>query len=175
MKGKLLLSIWAAVAAFVINPYWACTPGPTTDEFQFGAGEMSKVVVGTWEGELTDNQGKKSSFTLVISRAKSQGKSNKPLLRTHCTTRSFLTAASACIQSTEMSLKGTFSTADGAYKDAALTGTFNVIGTKLENGDLSLQAQEGFTISASYNNGSFKDARLLKDKNTWTLTMKKKN
>lgn len=136
-----------ALAAVVALSLPACAFNNNADpEPNFGAEEMQALIVGTWTGTLT-LQGKTSAMQLVLEHA-------PPGTSPACSNRT-LGVDPACVDMTTLGVKGTLTTADGAYAASPVTGTFNVMGLELRGGFLELKLQDGKSLSAQHEGGGF--------------------
>jgi len=141
--------------AVVVITLPACSASSDSDEGPtFGAAEMQAVVVGTWNGTLTVG-GNTAAMTLVLEHA-APGKSPS------CSNRT-LGVDPECVDMTSMGVKGTLTTADGAYTASPLTGTFQVIGLELSGGYLDLKLNDGKRISAQQKDKGFSGCTLYDD------------
>lgn len=126
-----------ALAGLVLS---ACSSDPGDPAFEYDEGDMSAAIVGTHEGTLSVAGQPDTALTLVIERA-------EPSARPLCGNRTF--AQPLCIDASTLSLGALLTTADGAYTDAKLEGSFNVYGLKFTGGELQLSG-EGASLSATY-------------------------
>ena len=120
------------VLAFSLSACLLMACGAEEEEFRFGAAEMQNAVTGEWTGTLTVG-GQPTTHSLHLERA-------EPSARPMCENRTF--AHPQCIDMTTMGLVGTLTTADKAYTDAAVSGSFDVYGFELSGGDLLFDAAD---------------------------------
>ncbi len=147
------LTLLAGAFFFIVNP--ALLTG-CEDPYQFGQKEMSAKLEKL---QTTEYMVQDSPFVVKITMA--AGKSVKKTMdfdrdiaifssATACGTRSFVAPAAACVDSTEMSLKGSFSllerAADGSTKaiaeDVPVLGMYTVNGKTLNNGMVDFGAND---------------------------------
>jgi len=170
-KTRIPIALLLAGLFFVINPHWACSPAATPRDFEFGAKEVKDTVLGKWEGTVTYSDGKTSKYTLELQHAPSTGKSENPL-RIRCTNRQFLQVASACVESTHLGLKGTFTTEDKTYDKIAVTGQFEIVGLVLKNGYLNIKWKDNKeSLSSQFKDGAFQDGKFNQDGKNGTFTI----
>lgn len=132
------------VAAFLLNPSFACSDGdePT---FQFGAAEMRAAVEGDWSFAIKPTGGTATQVTVHIDQAAAPATAaaraaGVALVRAAhaCGTRTLVKSAGACIDITEMPLAVTYVSGDAAFATATLSGVFKVFGLTFGPGDLEL-------------------------------------
>ncbi len=176
MIGKWSSMMLVAVLAFALNPYIGCGDGGTTaTEYEFEGADVKNAILGTYEGELENASGEKVKFTLKLEQAEATGE-KEGTLRINCDQRvvSWLPVAYACIDSTLLNVKGTFSTDDKTYENFAIKGTFMVIGTKFDNGELNLTGADSVRIFASYDGTKqLNNGKLRKGTESSTMSLSK--
>jgi hypothetical protein len=127
MLKKLSLGT-LAVAALVLNPFYACIGDRA---FTYSATEMAAAVEGTWTLTLEDR-----SYIFHIEQAsapKQQHSSRSLVPSAHaCSQRTLVKSASACIDSSTMPIVVNLS---GKTTD----GEFTVNGTRFESGRLVIE------------------------------------
>ncbi|MDQ3339648.1 MAG: hypothetical protein M4D80_31160 [Myxococcota bacterium] len=123
------LSIGAlAVAALVLNPFYACS---SDRAFTYSAAEMAAAIEGTWTLTASDR-----SYIFHIeqaSEAKQKSSSRSLVPSAHaCSQRTLVKSASACIDTSTMPVVVELS---GQTTD----GLFMVKGTRFESGHLIIE------------------------------------
>lgn len=144
----------------------ADSPSETEPSFDYGLAEMRETAEGTWTGAFERTGAPATTMTLVLAYS-------PPKAQPACGNRAL--GQPLCIDMSSMGVTGTLLTADGAYDDAVVTGSFNVMGTKLTNGDLELALPDGLRMYANYNGGKFENGTLNDSKGSaGTFTMARK-
>jgi hypothetical protein len=135
----------------------ACSLGPSEEEpdFQYGAEEMRSTVAGDWAGDFAPMGGAATTFTLRLEHA-------PPGTAPACGNRQ-LGVGWQCSDSSSLAVKGTFTTADGAYRDAPVEGAFTVDGLTFGSGGyLSLGLGDDTALDADWYGGKFRDGTIWK-------------
>lgn len=129
------------------------TEGPA---FEYGLSEMRATAEGTWTGAFERKGQPATTMTLVLAYS-------APKAQPACDSRAL--GHPLCIDMSSIGIVGTLTTADGSYDKAPVTGSFNVMGTKLTNGDLFLALSDGLQMTATYDgderftNGTLSDGQ----------------
>ena len=119
-----------AVAALVLNPFYACSLGPS---FSYSAAEMTAAVEGTW---VLTVDGRSYIFHIEQASAAQQHSSASLVPSAHaCGDRTLVKSASACIDTSTMPVVVTLS---GTSTD----GIFQVDGTRFEKGRLVIEVAD---------------------------------
>jgi hypothetical protein len=129
----------------------ACGPS-SEEEPHFGPEEMKAAVVGKWTGTLALHTAQPASMALTLEYA-------APGSSPACSNRTF-GMAPTCIDVTTMGLKGSITTTDGKFDQAAVTGIFEVFGLELRGGQLQLVLPGDLTLSARQTPAGFEDCKL---------------
>ena len=128
-------------------------------EWTFDKDDMQEAVFGTWHGDYTVTGDDPVSLTLEI-------KPPDPSLTQQCGTRTFSESAPApglspaCSVESSLSLAATLSIEESSFSDTELTGYFLVPGNQLSRGELALEADAGFRLSAVWREGVFEDCEV---------------
>lgn len=123
-------------------------------DFQYGVEEMRTTVVGDWAGDFVPKSGAATTLTLRLEHS-------PPGTKPACGNRA-LGAGVQCIDSSTLAVKGTLSTADGAYRDVPVEGEFMVLGLTMSGGSLSLRLEGDASLSAEWAQGGFRDGSVQK-------------
>jgi hypothetical protein len=119
-----------AVAALVLNPFYACTGDR---EFTFSATEMAAAVEGTWMLTTADRS---YIFHIEAASEAKQHSSASLVPSAHaCGSRTLVKSAAACLDTTTMPVVVKLS---GATSD----GVFRVHGTRFEDGELVIEVAD---------------------------------
>lgn len=126
-----------ALAVLVLNPVF----GLLSDDYDFGAPELRAAVEGTWQLTIASPSAppRTITFTLAQGAEPPDVHATRSLVRpaAACGHRSLVKAASACIDSTNMSLDVTV-IAGGLPQARSGRGMFVVGGTRFRSGDLRI-------------------------------------
>jgi len=106
-------------------------------DWQFDRADMEGAVFGTWKGTFTPTDGQTVPLQLQV-RAQ-----DEPVRSLSCGSRNFSAGEATpglgarCIESSSLKLSGTLTIDDGSEAEE-LDGSFYVIGTRFDSGDLDL-------------------------------------
>ncbi len=155
--------VLAALAAFFVNPMFACVVEP---EFQYGVEEMRAAVEGTWELALTFSDGRAQAVTVAIeqddapaSPTAAAAGTERSLVRpaAACGTRTLVKSAEACGSSTEMPLAVTFLGGDESLRSTVMSGNFVVRSLLFSRGDLSIRVGDVLVVGTVSSAGEASD------------------
>jgi hypothetical protein len=131
---KLAVITAVALAVLVLNPVFGLLR-----DYDFGAPEMRAAVEGTWQLTIASPGAPPRTITFTVAQAAPfpEVHATRGLVRpaAACGRRSLVKAASACIDSTNMSLDVT-AIADGRPQLQTKQGTFMVNGMRFRSGYL---------------------------------------
>lgn len=135
-----------ALAVLVLNPVFGLLSG-----YDFGAPEMRAAVEGTWQLTIASPSAppRTITFTLAQGAESPDVHATRSLVRpaAACGHRSLVKAASACIDSTNMSLDVTM-IADGQRQAQPQPGRFMVDGMRFRSGYLRVVV-DGVSLEAT--------------------------
>ena len=147
---RMRIVLWSlGAAAFLLNPAFACG-GDSNDTYQYGAIEMRAAVEGTWSFSIAFDDGQQGTLTVKVAQADAvasavsrETREASPSRRTGivrsaeaCGSRTLVKTAAACVSTTQMPLTVTFVAGDEIYRTATLVGSFNVLGTLFQQGEV---------------------------------------
>ena len=118
----------------------ASSAAPT---YSYGLLDMQKVVVGDYTGTLTPVGKPMAAVTMRLDYA-------PPGQKPACGSRTL------CVDMSSMGLVGKITTSDGTYKDGVVTGAFDVFGTELQGGTLSVRLPDTSTLNIPYEAGKLR-------------------
>ncbi|RAL24661.1 hypothetical protein DL240_00180 [Lujinxingia litoralis] len=127
-----------ALAGFLmLNPMaLGCGEDGSESGYQFGAEEMSAVVVGSWEGRVRYEGREPVSFELAMEPASATGASSGSLRQALCGERTLVAAAQACLATSELDVVAVLR--DGEHEAVEMEGTLVAYGAELSMGELTL-------------------------------------
>lgn len=156
MRAPLLCLV--AVAALVLNPFFACSADPA---FRYGLPEIEAALAGTWHAKLTkDGTTRTATFRIEAARvAGAQQHGGRHLVRpaAACGQRTLVKSAAACLDETTVPL--VLIALDGSAP--AMIGTFRVIGTHFEQGSALLELGDVRISAVVARNGDVGDVRAM--------------
>jgi hypothetical protein len=144
------LALVLAVLGFFLNPGFACSPSDEP-QFHYGEPEMKAAVEGTWLLTLRASDGTLSETTLQIAESsKAQawlsptapgGSYGTGVIRAAaaCGSRTFVKAAGACTDGSEMPLDIVVTGGDPRFQGVSSSGGLSVPSTYFTQGMLSLK------------------------------------
>lgn len=132
---------WLLPLVLVVGCGSDSTASTTAADYHYGLPEMQKAVVGDYAGTLTPSGKAPTAVTLHLDYA-------PPAPKPACGSRVL------CIDESEIGLVGKFDAKDGSYTAAAVTGTFQVFGTELSSGNVSVRLPDGLTFSLPFASGA---------------------
>lgn len=160
--GRLVKVVVIAVigaAVLVISPWWKPTPQP----FEFQAPEVLAAVEGTWQLHIAPAAGPARTirFTLAQRGPVKQPHASRGLIRAAaaCEHRSFVKAASACLQTTEVPLELVWLTETGPHREEP--ALFVVEGTRFRRGHVKATIGELKFVAQIMPDGTAGELRLL--------------
>lgn len=142
------LAIAAAALGFFLNPGFGCTSGPE-DDYQYGEAEMKAAVEGTWVVTLEGSAGAPNEeITLQVLgpvhaqpyKTQTVQEGRRGIIRSAaaCGTRTFLSSAHACVDSSRMPLTVAMVSGPESYRDAALSGDLSVFSLVFTRGSFGV-------------------------------------
>lgn len=139
----------AALAAFFVNPFFACVVGE--GDFEYGAEEMRAAVEGTWEVTLAFSDGRQQTLTVTLAQGDAPtapttavAPARPSLIRpaAACENRTLVKSAEACSSTSTMPLAVTFVSGDESFRSVAMSGQLWVPSTIFRSGHLQLRFGE---------------------------------
>lgn len=115
----------------------------TAPTYNYGISDMQKVVVGDYTGTLTPVGKSTATLTMRLDYA-------PPGQKPACGSRTL------CVDMSSMGVTGKITTSDGTYKDGVVTGAFDVFGTELVGGSLSLRFPDTTTLNLPFESGKLR-------------------
>ena len=145
LLNRPLLTL-AALAAFFVNPFFACVVGE--GDFQYGAEEMRAAVEGTWEVTLAFSDGSQRTLTMTLAQGDAPltattdfAPAPASLIRAAvaCENRTLVKSAEACSSTSTMPLAVTFVGGDESFRSVAMSGQLWIPSTTFRSGYLQLR------------------------------------